>query len=625
MNKHTGKGIYTFLFYKTLLALCTVTTMQVVFYFCNTRIFHIDGFEEFIGIVWGNVIFGLATVFLFLFPYFLLMLLPVKWRWKKWYRIIAEIFYILPILAIIVARGSNSAYYQYTYRLLSDEIFSYLGISGQMDSLLPLFAVDYWYAWVFPLVVFGVFLFFNFRLRIGNRTRRSVALSNDIVGFCIGMLLVWFFVRGGFGHFLQTTDAAHYCQPKNTALVNNDAYNIARTIGQPHIVKVDYMSDDDANALFSPLSAHYSETVSDSTMARNVVLIIIESMGQEFMGCYNDSLKRSHTPFLDSLARLSTVYQGRSNGKKSIEGITALTCGIPTLMSIPFTNSEYADNRFEGIPTILKRHGYHTAFFHGSYNGVMDFDKTCQKIGFDEYIGKDEYDDDCSDGGINYDGVWGIFDEPFLQYTARYITGYNEPFFAEIFTVTSHHPFPIPQQYKDVFIEQEHPILKCIEYTDYSLQKFFERVKSEPWYNNTLFIITGDHSGHGLTREYNDYDGWYRIPFIVFDPQNQQGKVEQRIVQQTDLLPSLIDMLGINDTTFSFGQSIMQKPNCGWQVYYGNNYYCMVSNNALNPSQHDITIIAGDKEYGSANNLRFLKAVIQQYSNCILNDKISSR
>ena len=161
-----------------------------------------------------------------------------------------------------------------------------------------------------------------------------------------------------------------------------------------------------------------------------------------------------------------------------------------------------------------------------------------------------------------------------------------------------------------------------MEYTDYSLRRFFEEAQKQPWYNNTLFIITGDHSGHGLSREYNDYDGWYRIPMMVYDPQNPVGSRSHRIVQHTDLFPTLVDWLGFDDPVVAFGNSVLQQPQRGWQVYYGNGFHCMVSNNADNPEQHDITLIEGDHEEGTPENLRFLKAIIQQYNYRIINNKL---
>ena len=622
MRKKNQHNIYAYLVIKLLLAFGTLLLMQALFYLCNSHILRPEG-SEWYGILLGNTVFGMATVATFLLPYFFMMLLPFRFRQKKGYRIVAEVLYILGMLSIVIPRGANTAYYQYTYRLLSDEIFSYLGISGQMGSLAPHFAADYWYAWVFPLIIFLLFLFLNSRIKLSPAKRST---KQHLLGTVAGGLLLWFLVRGGFDKFITSNSAADYCKPKYTALVNNDAYNILRTLFTPELEQVHYMSIEEAEqqcpTMFTPLPlASWEEA---DQLSRNVVLIVVESLGQEFMGCYNTQPDAdTRTPLLDSLAQYCTLYDGRANGKKSIEGILAINTSIPNLMAQPFTNSKYSDNDFTGLPAIFKQHGYRTAFYHGTYNGVMDFDKLCAKIGFDEYLGKNEYEAEGFGKPEDYDGAWGILDEPFLQYTVRHINNMADTlFFAEVFTVSSHHPYPIPDEHKQRFTEGRHPILKCVEYTDHALRRFFEEAKKQPWYNNTLFIITADHSGHGLSDEYNDYDGWYRIPMMVFDPQQPTGSRDDLIVQQIDIFPSLVDRFRFGDRFVTFGNSIHQLSKVGNQVYFGNGYYCLVYNDQEMPSQHRIAVIQGDYEEGAPLALKYLKALIQQYNDRIINNKL---
>ena len=573
---------------------------------------------EWTGILWGNVVFGLATVGAFLLPYSLLMLIPCRVRWTKWYRTLAETFYIVPMLVILVSRGADTAYYQYTYRMLSNEIFTYLGNSGPMDKLIPHFLVNYWYAWVFGIAIIAAFFIVNHRIRLTERDSQS-HWRNDLVGLCAGMLVMWFMARGGFEHFIRLDDAANFCQPKNIPVVSNSGYNILRTLFVPQLVEKHFMPEEEASALFNPESR---ATGVGRYQGRNVVLIIVESLGQEYAGCYNPDGEDTRTPFIDSLARHSTLYQGRANGKRSIEGITAINTGIPTLMNVPFVNCTYRNDSITGLPNVLKTQGYYSAFFHGSMNGVMDFDKLCYRVGYNEYLGLDEFTAEGRSQKEDFDGVWGVYDEPFLQYVVRHIGSFKQPFLSTVFTVTSHDPFPMPEKYKGRFLEGRHPILKDVEYMDNALRHFFDEARKQRWFNNTIFIITADHSGPGISPEYNDYDGWYRIPFIVYDPRQATGRVNSRIVQQTDILPTLADWLGCNARLVSFGQSVDQHPDRGWQIFFGNDYFCMVSNSPSNPRQHDITVVSGRHESGSPENIRFLKAVAQQYFHRVINNKL---
>lgn len=616
-----GNNTYTYTLHKLLLAFCSLLAMQVLFLVANSHIFRPEGFGEWMGILWGNIIFGLATVCTVLLPFIILTLLPVKARWKRWYRIVAETLYILPWLVVLVAKGADSAYFQYTYRMLSNEIFTYLGNSGPMDKLIPHFMVNYWYAWVFGVLIITTFLVLNHRIRLAQRNENTV-MSKEWIGFGAGLLVAWFLLRGGFGGFIQLTDAAHFCQPKNIPVVSNSGYNILRTLFQPQLAPHEYMPQEEADRLFNPELRSTNGIAVDtlSQQPKNIVLIIVESLGQEYLGCYNHQPDAdTRTPFLDSLAKHSTVFQGRANGKRSIEGITAILTGIPTLMNVPFVNCTYRNDSIAGIPTVLNRHGYHSAFFHGSHNGVMDFDKVCHRIGFHEYLGLNEFQAEGKAREEDFDHTWGIYDEPFLQYVVRHTSTFKEPFFTTVFTVTSHDPFPLPEQYKERFHEGKHPILKCVEYLDNSLRKFFDEAKKQPWFNNTIFLITADHSGPGLSPEYLDYDGSYRIPMIVYNPQDANGHVDDNIVQQTDIFPTLVRFLGFDDPVVSFGQNNIGN---GWQVYFGNDYFCMVSNNPSDPKRHDITILCGDIEEGTPENIRFLKAVVQQYFNRVINNNL---
>lgn len=610
---------------KVLLAFGVLMLMQALFLIFNHNIIHPEDANEWVGFVWGNVVFGMATLAAFLLPWFVMMLLPLGCRCRKGYRIATEVLYIIAVVVMIVPRAADTAYYQFTYRLLSDEIFSYLGIGGQMGSLLPLFVVDYWYTWVFPLLIVLLFLFLNSRIRLGNGPVNGKWLAETGKSVA-GALLVWLLLRGGLGPFIQPADAAQFVQPKNTALVNNDAYNILRTLFTPELEEVHYMSGQEAATLYptihTPLDIEHLGVSTTLNTKRNIVLIVVESLGQEYMGCYNTRAGAdTRTPFLDSLAQYCILFDGRANGKKSIEGITAINTSIPNLMFQPFTNSVYGKDNFTGLPAILKKHGYHCAFYHGSYNGVMDFDRVCERIGFDQYIGQNEYQKDNIFRPADHDGAWGILDEPFLQYTVRHISQTaTQPFFAEVFTVSSHHPYPIPEEHQGRFTEGRHPLLKCIEYTDYALRRFFDEARKEAWFDSTLFIITADHSGQGLSPEYNSYDGWYRIPMMIYDPTGEivtsaQWPVSGGIVQQIDLFPSLLDLLGLPDTAVCFGQSILQPDHHGRHLFYGNGYYCLISDN-------HISLICDDTEQGRPSDLLYLKALIQQYNHRIINDQL---
>jgi len=639
-------NIYSYLTLRALLALLVLFATQVFFYFVNQRIFVVADGKEWGGILWGNVIFGMATIGFMLLPYFALNLLPFKFRWNSRFHLTVEaVLYYVPVIFLVVANVADGAYYQFTYRRLSGEIFRYLGIGGDMGSLVPRFLLDYWYATLFGVVILTLFIVAARNIRLTQRSIFRKHRTKDIIGFVLGGLCVFFLFRGGFGRNVEWHDGTRYCQAKNSALVANSGYNIVRTLDGGTLEERNYMDDREARKLFNPIfvSDGKADTLSgwsrgggilpsaDETSGiprySNVVVIVLESFSQEYMGCYNHGIMPSRTPFLDSLARHSMLYQGRANGKKSIEGIPAIFASMPTLMTFPLTLSDYADDSLYALPAILRDHGFRTAFFHGSYNGVMAFDKLCRQLGFQDYYGKDEYMSDCFARSEDYDGCWGIYDEYFLQYMNRKLERMPEPFFAGVFTLSSHHPYKMQPGHEGDFSEGEHPLLPVVAYSDNALRKFFDSARKTSWYRNTLFVITADHPGQGLHREYNDYDGWYRIPMMFYLPRCEDTRlgaapsdrthfVSPRLMQQLDIMPTLIDYLGIDTRTVCFGTSAFRNPDHGWQIAYGNGYYQL-------ETRQGVSLIASDSECDNGS-LNLLKAVVQQYNHRLISNRLTA-
>lgn len=641
MKTKKERSIYLFLLLRFLLTLVALLLAQVVFTICNGYLFSVGSVGEWLSILWGNIRFGAATVAFVLLPYWILMLLPFNARYKKGFRCFAELIYWIGVLFILVPTLSDAAYYSFTYRRLSADIFQYLTVGGHMGTLGPKFLLGYWYVVLAAILIAAFLIFFIGRNRLSTPKRENS--SGSWVAFGLGMILILFLSVSGFRvrPIVDRALSARYCQIQNTPLVTNSAYNILYTTLHPGLAPYQF---DDAESAFSPVTkplaptAHpYSQptwtagggrlvnsdsTSTDTMRYSNVVVLILESFSQEYMGCYNSN-GESYTPFLDSLARYSHLYNGRSNGKKSIESIPAAMAGVPTLMECPIPTSPYHNNTFNSLPTILKKYGYTTSFFHNSYNGVMGFDDFCYHIGFEHYYGQSEYEKKYGEG-INYDGVWGIFDEPWLQYMVEEMNQMEEPFFVGEFTISSHHPYTVPEQYKGRFKQGPKPLLQVINYADYALQQFFETASKQPWFNRTLFIIMGDHPGCVIDSRYTGLDGSYRIPMMFYLPgESARGTQSNTIVQQTDLMPTLIDYLGLDESVVCFGNSLFQ-PRGGWQIVYGNGFYI------LNKGTQVATLMADNKAQptiqevtGRPEDVLLLQSIVQQYNQRMRNNQMT--
>ena len=266
--------------------------------------------------------------------------------------------------------------------------------------------------------------------------------------------------------------------------------------------------------------------------------------------------------------------------------------------------------------------GYSVSFYHGGKNGTMSFDNFVATTGAGNYYGMNEYP-----FKQDYDGSWGIFDEPYLQYFSNELSQKNNPFFATVFTLSSHHPYKLPAHLENKFDSSAIPIHNSIRYTDYALSQFFEAAKKTDWYKQTLFVITADHSAINQLPEYASSEGMFKIPMLFFDPSNPKHVIMHQTVQQIDLMPTLLQFAGYNKPFFSFGKSMHDTD--GFAVQLINNQYQFIQfPHVLLYDGKSVTGFSTVKKDATQNDSAKmehmelkLKAIIQQYNNSLIQNK----
>ena len=370
---------------------------------------------------------------------------------------------------------------------------------------------------------------------------------------------------------------------------------------------------------------------------KNVVVFILESFGKEYFGAFNKTLEdgkyKGYTPFLDSLVSKSLVFEySYANGRASIDGMPSVLSGIPMFVE-PFFLTPASLNKLSSVGGELKKKGYYTAFFHGARDGSMGFQAYARSVGYSDYFGREEYNNDA-----DFDGNWAIWDEEFLQFYADKISGFPEPFSVGIFTATSHHPFNIPERYKDVYPEGSLPIHKCIRYSDHALERFFEKASKEPWFNNTLFVLTADHTNATEHPEYQTEIGLFSVPIIFYTPNGDvQGYRSDVIAQQIDIMPTVLGYLGYDRPFVSFGCDLIHTPaEETYAVNYTNGTYQFLKGDYLLQFDGEKTkavyrfktdiflkenLVGQVPEQESMENE--LKAMIQQYMERMNGDKMT--
>jgi len=198
--------------------------------------------------------------------------------------------------------------------------------------------------------------------------------------------------------------------------------------------------------------------------------------------------------------------------------------------------------------------------------------------GFDDYFGKNEY----PDGKEDFDGIWGLWDEPFLQFFASKLDEFRKPFMASVFTVSSHHPFKVPEKYIGKFPEGPVPICKTISYSDYALRKFFYAIKNKPWFDSTLFVITADHTNEIIFREYQNVYGHFSVPVAFYMHNSNLKGITNRIAQQIDIMPSILGFLNYEGEFIAFGNNLFDEASESFAFNtMGSNYYIFMDEYVL--------------------------------------------
>jgi phosphoglycerol transferase MdoB-like AlkP superfamily enzyme len=610
---------------------------RILFYLFNTTIFPKVTFTSFLIILKGGMMFDTSAILYLNVVYILLFILPFQFKFKNGYQKLLKWLFMIANGIGIAFNLIDIIYFRYILKRTTASMFDVASFDAGNIRLIARFFYDFWYIVVIFIIILILLSFLYNLLK-----PRPVRFKNQIIYGSSGIPVIFILVilsiigmRGGWRHStrpINMNNAGEYVQaPEEMALVQNTPFCIIRTWGKKAFIHKNFFSsEEELNRIYTP--EHRPDSVA-SFRKENVVVFILESFSRAFVGSLNPQLKdprdRSYTPFLDSLIHESLVFpNGFANGNKSIDAIPSVTASIPALV-LPYVCSERSGNKINSIASLLNKEGYETAFFHGAANGSMGFDAFTKMAGFQKYFGKTEYANDA-----DYDGMWGIWDEPFFQYFAHEMDKMHQPFATTLFSVSSHHPFEVPAKYKGKFPEGRIPLNKCIRYSDMALQKFFDTARKMPWFKNTLFVITADHSVLTGINEYNTAVNHFAIPILFYKGDGSFKGVDTQIAQQIDILPTILSYLNYPYPYLAFGNNLLDKNSKRFAINYLQDTYQLISGDY-------VFQITDDKLSGIYNwkedpelkknlngkvhfetEIQLQKAIIQQFNNRMADNRL---
>jgi len=592
----------------------------------------------------GGLLFDTAAILVTNIPYIVLMLFPLHLKETKvWQQVCRWVYLVINGVALAM-NLADAVYFKYTMRRTTSTVFSEFSNDNNLGRIILTEAMNH----VILILLFGLVLWVLWKCYVQPRLLTNVRRWwHYDLAMLLSLAAVAPFVvagiRGGFATAVRPIAISNANQfanrPIEAALVLNTPFAIYRTIDTNVFTLPDYFDNPEELAtIYSPVHA----APGDSLIRKNVVVLIVESFGREYIGALNANLEgglyKGYTPFVDSLVAQSITFsRSFCNGRKSIDGMPSILSSIPMFVE-PFFLTPSSMNQVSGIASLLAAEGYSTAFFHGAQRGSMGFQAFARATGFQEYYGREDFEaDDRFEGADAFDGTWAIWDEPFLQYFATKMSEMREPFMTSVFTASSHHPYIVPEKYRDRFPEEGIEIHKCIRYTDMALSRFFKKARRQDWFKNTIFVLTSDHTNLSDHPYYQTDLGGFCSPIIIYEPGNPERQPEMidKIAQQIDILPTVLGMLHYPKPYFAFGIDLLNTPaEDTWAVNYLNGVYQYVKHNyllqfdgqntigfySLNDSVMNRNLVGKISEQPQME--RELKAIIQQYMERMINDKL---
>ena len=628
---------YKTLFLRISLAYVFYFFARVLFYFYNSNMIIIESVHEFFYLCFIGLTFDTSAILYANVLFILISLIPFKNINSDKFQKRIMILYFSTNLIAYSTNFFDFIYYRFSQSRLTTRVFDILENETNKMALAGSFIYNYWHVFIFFFLLVYVWIYLYKKIEI-THIKPIYDLKFYIFSTLSSLFIVFVCVigvRGGIGNAtrpINMVDAHRFVKKGIHAdFVLNSPFSFIRTFNKNFFKKKNFMDPSKVNQVLNPI-----KKVNDSVYSQpNVMILVMESFGREYIGAFNKKRNIenyvSYTPFLDSLSNNSMIFTNAfANGRQSIEALPSILASVPSF-KIPFTSSPYANQEIQSLVSVFNEKGYTTSFFHGAPNGSMGFLGLSNILKFDNYFGKNEFNDNSL-----YDGFWGIWDEPFLQYVNNTTSKLKEPFFSTFFSLSSHEPFYVPEKYEGVFPKGDVQMHQVIGYSDNALRKFFESAKKEPWFENTIFIITADHTNQFWYPYYSAPVNRFSIPVLFYHPNNSLKGENDVLMQQMDIFPSLIDLLGYDKSLNTWGRSVFSGLGQPFSINYsGTVYHFSMNKFTLVFDGNEVIGVYDIDDYWLENNIIndktidfnkeeiYLKAFIQDYMDRIIDKKLN--
>ena len=488
----------------------------------------------------------------------------------RFFTIFFGVFYGL----VYLISAADIPYFAYFFKHINSSIFEWFGYAGTTAGMILgetsyYLSIALFLLFLIGFVVWIAFLGRYFRHRCLSAPGSFPCLQRSVAGLVgLGLIgLCVFGIRGRTGYNPIKVSAAYFCQD---AFLNqlgvSPTFNLLTSVlddRRPENRYLHLMDEQEAlekvKALLarpgepdvSPLAV-YRHNSQDSVSRRrpNVVLIMMESMSSNFMKRFGQS--QNLTPFLDSLYACSLSFPNfYSAGIHTNHGLYATLYSFPAMMKRNLMKGSVIPH-YSGLPTVLKENGYHNLFFmthEGQYDNMNAFFRT---NGFDEVFAQEDYP---SEKVVNSFGVQDDFLYDYAIPVLNRTADEGQPFFATLLSISNHPPYVIPPYFHP---RTDKPETQIVEYADWALRKFFEEARKQSWFENTIFVLEGDHGKLVGDAKCELPQSYNHIPLMIYSSSITPAE-HMAFGGQIDIQPTVLGLLGIDYLQNNFGVDLLKE------------------------------------------------------------------
>lgn len=564
-----------------LILLTLYSIFRLIFLGANYEFFSEVNQTEILKSFLLGIRFDIAALLMVNLPVIILHNLPINFSKYKVIRVSIFIIFCLLNLSAFSLVFADLGYFPTTQKRMSFEIYSML---PDIIRMIPGLVNNY-FLLMFVFICFSI-LFVLLTSRVVKSTFNSGTTQLSLVKSTIWFVAVIFFlivgIRGGFQLKPIRINNAFFSDKKVLGyLTLNTPYSVIRSYFQYTLPQYNLMPSQKAASITQAMLLSDNEVLLDSNYIfmrrkkfdeqltkKNIVIFIMESWSAKFVGSITG--EKTYTPFFDSLAKHGILFtKFLANGQRSIEAVPSILASVPAIFPKSIIGSRAEVSAVRGLGSILSEYNYTNSFHYGAKLGSMGFDSYVPSTGFSKYFSKEDftsYDDSLDDG------TWGVYDEPYFLDAAEKISNLSQPFCSVIFSLSSHDPFKIPSYRKDLFEKyaDESDFEKVLRYSDFSLQQFFNSAKRKNWFDNTIFIITADHT---IYTERNNLFEMFHVPLLIYSNKDIQPKIITDIGSHADIMPTILDLLKIPAVHASIGRSLFDNSTQPFCVQIVGPYY----------------------------------------------------